>query len=482
MKRTHRNWIVSLVAAAMACGLSLGAGAQTNIEHILDLGVHTVAGTVDLGVNMKIGTPFDGGTGVALLKWDETEPGFVGNNAATMTIKTLQNPPHSTDGSFTVHQMLTPWDESTDFGTTLPVAGVDYNPHPHAVIGWNSINNQPDGREDTANLTELVNAWVSSNIPNHGLIIVPEGQQNANYPDLDSGNPPVYDPESQITSRHRVAGFDSDDQRITAFTTGSPLVPGVIEAVADAPVTEGTPDGQAKNSVQPGTGVDSNTNRNYTLYKFGLGEVTATDPLADWDFTQADFQVFSVSSGNPSQGFGVHQMLTPWTESGVTWNQFGTGGPQPGVDYDATPIGIVTVGNAVKSDTVDISTVANFWLDNPGQNYGIIVVPTNGTPAGSEHGLVTSERVKGALDGDDTRLNYAAVTVFLPPDITAVGVGDVPAPEFESQPGVTYLLEADTGSGFVDTGARLTGDGGTNTFYDPTGFDTGKVYRVRAAP
>ena len=283
MNRTNRKWIVSLGVAAIACGLPLGAE-SADIEQIEDLTVHAVSGTVNLGAAMKMGTPFDGGTGVALMKWDETDAGFTGMNAANITIKTLQNPPHSTDGSFTVHQMITPWDESTDFGTTLPVAGVDYNPHPHAVIGWNSINNQPDGREDTANLTELVNAWVSSNIPNNGLILVPEGQQNANYPDLDLGNPPVYDAESQIASRHRVdPGHDGDDQRITTTFTGSPLVPGVIEAVADAPINEGTPDGQGKNSVQPGTGIDSNTNRNYALFKFGLGEVTATDPLADWE-------------------------------------------------------------------------------------------------------------------------------------------------------------------------------------------------------
>jgi hypothetical protein len=463
----------------MFCGLTFSAGAA-DIEQIEDLEVHTVNGTADLQISMNIGTPFGGGTGVALLKWDETDAGFAGMNAANLSIQSLENPPHTTDGSFTVHQMITSWDESTDFGTTLPVAGVDYNSHPHAVVGWNSINNNPDGRADTANLTELVNAWVSSNIPNNGLILVPEGQLNPNYPNLDGTNSPAYDPESGIASRHRVPGsLDSDDQRISTSTTASPLVPGVIEAMADSTLNESVPNGQSKNAPQSNIGVDGGGNRTYMLYKFGLGEVTATEPFGDWNFSTADFQLHTVSAGNPEQGFDIHQVLTPWTEAGVTWNQFGTNGPQPGVDYDASPIGTAVLGDGTKFDDVDIVNCANFWLDNPTENYGLIVIPTNGTPAGSEHLLSTSERVRGVLDGDDTRLNYAAATVFLPPDIIDVGVGDVPAPEFVSQPGVEYMLEYDTGGGFVDTGARMTGTGGTNTFFDPTGFDTGKTYRVR---
>jgi len=170
----------------------------------------------------------------------------------------------------------------------------------------------------------------------------------------------------------------------------------------------------------------------------------------------------------------------------VTWNQFAGGnGPQPGVDYEAVPVGTALIpgGGSAAPGIVDISNCAQFWLENPELNYGLIVKATNEAPNSSQnHFLVTSERHRGGLDIDDTRLVVSAQIVQLIPVIATIDVDEVQAVEFDSQPAIHYALEYTVGTnGVVDTGARLVGNGGTMQFYDPAGFDTGKTYQVSLA-
>ena len=67
-----------------------------------------------------------------------------------------------------------------------------------------------------------------------------------------------------------------------------------------------------------------------------------------------------------------------------------------------------------------------------------------------------------------------------PPPITTFTRGDVTGLEFSSTSGHVYKLDYTVPPETypVDTGVRIVGDGGTQTAYDPEGFDTGKVYRV----
>jgi hypothetical protein len=428
---TNKRQIQILIISVAAFGIAL-LGVQTSwglapIEQIGDLQIHSTSGTTDHPFQIEIGKEA-GTVSSAVMLWDITDPDFTGMSQSRLTIKTLGQPPHSTDGSFTVHQMIRSWDQSTDFGNSL-TAGVDYNAHPHGVVGWNSIADQPNGREDTTHLTELVQHWIDNPGSDYGLALIPEGQQNANYPDLDLGNPPVYDAFSTFANRKRVPGtLDTDDQRITT-SGGSGVVFGSIEAIADAHIHQSIPNAQNKNTASLGTGVAANGDVSMALYRYGLGEITQTAATSPWAATTAEFELHTVSPslGNADVTFNIHRMLSGWTESGVTWNQFGAGGPVAGTDYEATALGLITIGSgpgSSDSGTLDITSTVNGWLADASSNWGLIVIPDGGTAPGLEQFLTATERLNGGLDVDDTRLNFTGAFIIPEPGTLALlGIG-----------------------------------------------------------
>lgn len=73
----------------------------------------------------------------------------------------------------------------------------------------------------------------------------------------------------------------------------------------------------------------------------------------------------------------------------------------------------------------------------------------------------------------------------LPPILSTVPVvADTTALELATETGIVYRLEAaapPATNQFSSTGAHIVGDGDTMQMFDPTGFDTGKVYRAVVA-
>ena len=62
------------------------------------------------------------------MKWDVGDPAFTSSFQVANFI--AQNLLNDSDASFTIHQMITDWDESSDFGYRLPVRCFDYVEHP----------------------------------------------------------------------------------------------------------------------------------------------------------------------------------------------------------------------------------------------------------------------------------------------------------------------------------------------------------------
>lgn len=396
----------------VATGLVTAAQAEV-FEPTENLTVHTVFGT-DAGAAgakvLKGGTPYDGGSGGMLLGWPGASWGTVNNARLQMSSRSAGD-----DGSFTVHQMITPWTEATNWGTTHPVAGVDYNPHPIGLIGHGNGSGAVTA-EDETEISHLVNHWAGGGA-NNGLWLQPLGTtNNPNYPGST-------DFEFQFLSRHAVPGsIDGDDTIIETNVGAHSFVPGVIEAISDASIFSDNTDLLNNNGHFANSGGVENDGVHMPLLKWGLGAITMSNPASATLFRvgSAFMKVQSISS--TTVGFQVHRLLVPWDENSVTWNQFGAGGPVAGTHYVTASVGSINVDNSDTATELDVTEVLNFWLENPDQNHGFILIPdiqtgTLVTP------IVDSHRVfglDGGVPGDDTWISFSGVTIIPEPSSLAL--------------------------------------------------------------
>ena len=470
---------------AVALGAWSAWGQTTNeIEQIADIHVHTALGTANTGASAKLGAGFDGGDGAVLMKWDETDPGLASVSSAILEIKNLHT---LSDGSFTVHQMITDWDTNTDFGTTFPEPGVDYVAAPVSVGGLNNGPTPPNSallvggpKEDTFSIGHLVKAWVDTPALNKGLILVPRPQLNGAYPF-------AHQPEIQVTSSRRVpGGLDSDDCRIHAISGATGTFSSVrLEAVEDASVSPaGGGDGYARQNVVVPTGLDG-PDPKIALLKFGLGELVVSNPTAGIVITNALLELHCDLPSSPvAIDINLHGMLVNWDEATVTWNQFGGSGPQPDVHYDATILGTVTLGGGtnggVESASLDITEIANGWFQDPGSNFGVACIADGA--ATSQVTLLSSEFDLGFVGTNDTVLIVGTAPVIEEPPVTTNQVAGVAAVTFDTAPGTEYVLQESTNmiaDAWADADGSVIGDGADKSLYDADTADANKGYRVR---
>ncbi len=408
--KTMLKAIALLVTAAMVT-----TAQAADFEPTEDQTIHSVFGTDDGAAGamvIKGGTPYDGGTGGILYGW----PGETFGGATTNAF--LKNSPrNAVSGAFTVHQMITSWDESTDWGTSQPVAGVDYNPHPIGMLGNNDPSNTA-GRPDSTEISHIVDYWANGGT-NNGLYLKPLGTlNNANF--VGNGNR-----EFQYLSRHAVAGLDGDDTRISTNNGAHSYIGNYIEPISDAIINEGAKDANLNNAQAIwGSGV-SNDNRLIPLLKWGLGEVSIANPTMATQHTVGAAHIKVQSANGDTTQFNVHRMLTAWDEHSVSWNQFGAAGPQSGSDYVAASLGVIDVDNSNLATELDITSTVNFWLANPDQNHGVILVPVV-TSGSQETPIIDAIRVwglDGGAPGDDTWLRFSGVQIPEPSTMVLGAMG-----------------------------------------------------------
>ena len=397
MKIQNQSFRIGVIASLFIPASILAA----EVEQIEDLHIHTSLGTADNNAIVKLGIGVDNGDYTALLKWDSSALVTNPFERAKLLIQNLRN---DSDGSFSIHQMLTDWAESTDFGTTLPTSGIDYVTHPIAAAGFNDAN----AKTDTVDIGKLVEAWVTDTNLNKGIIFIPRPMANASYPSA-----PVS--EIQLPAHSRVPGLDTDDVRIITESGLPTFSQTILTPIEDSGISNAAPDNFNRDGGLLGVGLDGAFSK-VALYKFGFGELFVNDPAASPIITNALFDVHSIDGQDPpTLELNVHRMIVDWDETTVTWNQFGTGGPSAGVHYETTSLGSVVLGSGTKSATIDITGTAIDWLQNPASNFGLIVVapPT----ATRQITLTSSERVLGGVDSDDTVLILGLASTATPPPV-----------------------------------------------------------------
>ena len=104
------------------------------------------------------------------------------------------------------------------------------------------------------------------------------------------------------------------------------------------------------------------------LFGTEAGQIAFDDTI---DSAILEFQVDN--SGSP---FEVYTMLQPWLETD-TWNSFNDGIQNNGVEATITPITATNGSVSVGLLQLDITSAVQAWQNNPTQNYGLALLPTN---------------------------------------------------------------------------------------------------------
>ncbi len=117
--------------------------------------------------------------------------------------------------------------------------------------------------------------------------------------------------------------------------------------------------------------------------------------------------------GSANEGFqiGAYRLLRPWSPDVATWYQADAnttwgqpGALQPGVDFDPTPLDVLSLSGAISQDwlTWDISDAVAYWQDHPEENYGILLMGVNSqryiTVYSSDYNGEPSQRPKLDID------------------------------------------------------------------------------------
>jgi len=117
-----------------------------------------------------------------------------------------------------------------------------------------------------------------------------------------------------------------------------------------------------------------------------------------------------------TETFEAFRILTPWSEGGVTWNSFNSGGVA-GTEYDGTAVGTFVPNGISTQFDIDITAAAQTWSANPATNEGILIV-NSGTV---QLAIFWSDDAGGAGDRPLLTIDYTAIPE--PSSLLLLGLG-----------------------------------------------------------
>ena len=295
---------------------------------------------------------------------------------------------------------------------------------------------------------------------------VPPGGWNVNFNGDTPGLPPTLSPfkgGEVNTSPQRADQLSPDTTLVQASFGGLTDQPVVLNN--DLAINDGLP------SLQFGTGVN-----NIEVFEWDM-------TIASSGTTQADSRFFVVRFFAPA-GVLVHAMTFRKTsdegEDGDIVSNFGvsvTSANSPWLFDDPMHI-------KVELDRVAETATWTIWNSlNPSGS--VFADASFDEDIADIVGLQFRDAGAGVAHIAEFEIGIDNFITPEPPmdvNIAGFGVADTQALQYLSEAGINYSLEFSTGGNFTSAGAVQTGDGSIQNFFDPSGFDPGKTYRVVGQP
>jgi hypothetical protein len=172
------------------------------------------------------------------------------------------------------------------------------------------------------------------------------------------------------------------------------------------------------------------------LVRFDLSSIPVGAVITDVELTMT---VVRVPPGDQHAGpidsdFDLYRMLVPWTEGAgggnsgsiaqvgeTTWNELGAGGVaawgtpggQIGTDFannSSTSAAVGTnTGPIVWGSTEQFVADAQFWLENPDQNFGFITISDQEGAPGTARRMASRESAGGSVPPPTLTVTYSLV-------------------------------------------------------------------------
>src|SRR5581483_1225495 len=255
--------------------------------------------------------------------------------------------------------------------------------------------------------------------------------------------------------------------RVFLFATFSGFIigAGAPRVLADTTLQEVVPDNNNGGMTWFNCGVTLNGTRNRGLVKFDIaGNVPAGSRITD-GYLQVSVLQGSVDAGPNSEFLDLHRVLRDWGEGtnttpstsngnrgtpatvgeatwndrfALTTNHWGAPGAEAEIDYLTDVSAEQVIYNVAQSPFFFSSTPQfladlQLWLDHPQANFGLILIPTDETTAG------TARRF-GSREGDPD-LAPQLFVVYTPPIGRVEAVGNQFRLHFTAQAGQAYEVD-----------------------------------------
>jgi hypothetical protein len=179
---------------------------------------------------------------------------------------------------------------------------------------------------------------------------------------------------------------------------------------------------------------------NRTLFQFDLSALPANAIINDATLG------LTVTVHPFGANFDLHRLLSSWSESEATWNNrltsipWAAGGALTGIDFSSMISATASLGSGVSAfNSPDLTADVQLWVDNPGSNFGWILM-ASGEPAGS------GEQVASREDSVNTPTLTIDYTLPAPPTSPVIFgihlVANQICFSFNAQSGLAYVVES----------------------------------------
>jgi len=253
-------------------------------------------------------------------------------------------------------------------------------------------------------VTALVREWAQTPGGNNGVLLRAGSAGNVEYRLRSSDYNTPADFRPKLTVNYRLpAGATPTATRTstpartptptrtptrTLTPTASPIVAEFQKGVSPSAAYAGATDTFISNFGDPDVNYGDgaalslrNSDFKAALLRFDVSSVPQTVNVLS---AKLSLHVYNSTNPNPLT-VQAYRLLRNWTEMGATWNQAAAGAPWAlaganglGSDRDDVVIdSVIMNGSGVWYD-FDVTSIARLWVQNPGQNFGLVLKTTDG--------------------------------------------------------------------------------------------------------